>query len=147
MALLMIPCPTASTVLPRYPSPTYFRNLPARDFKSSMVSMSSGQTSSFKSGIYLPVNPPQSRSRSKGVVTTSFPCGPAIILHVSTDLLRSLDRNASIFSLLILSRSSRACLSPLSVRQPCVCPCIILFTLSTVSPWRTRYNFVIRMPV
>ena len=84
MALLIMPCPTARTVLSGYVTFSQVRKFRARLFSSSRLSMSSGHVWFSKSGIYLPVKPPQSRSRNSGVVTTFLRSSPAIILQVST---------------------------------------------------------------
>ena len=77
MALLIMPCPTARTVLSGYVTFSQVRKFRARLFSSSRLSMSSGHVWFSKSGIYLPVKPPQSRSRNSGVVTTFLRSSPA----------------------------------------------------------------------
>ena len=84
-------------------------------FSASSDSMSSGQVSPFRLGIYLPVKLPQSRSRSNGVVTTSLPWPSATTRQVSTERFRSLLTNTSIGSERNDSASLCACSSPCAV--------------------------------
>ena len=147
MALLIIPCPTASTFFSGYSSFNHVRNSLARAFNASKLSMSSGHKEGLfrfaKLGICFPVNEPQSRSRSKGVVVTAFSWGRAINSQVWILRCKSLETKVSIGSSFKRSASSSACLMPCSFSSPCVCPCMIWLALSTVSPCLTRYNKVI----
>lgn len=70
----------------------------ARALRASSDSMSSVHRASFRSGMYLPVKLPQSRSRSSFVCTMASgdtPCAAASITHVSKARFRSLDTNTS----------------------------------------------------
>lgn len=66
-----------------------------------------------------------------------------MIRAVSTERLRSLEMTASKGSAFNSSRTMTAWRTPFSVSCPCVCPCMIWFTLSTVSPCLTKYKVVI----
>ena len=127
MALLMMPCPTANTFCSGKVVRMKSRNSDARLFNASRDSISSGHGSSLRSGIYLPVKPPQSLSLNKGVVITSFPWGSAMIEAVSNDRFKSLETMASNCSTARFFATVRACSMPFALSSPCVCDIYIFF--------------------